>query len=117
MIWRTLAAITLIGACSELWPSGPDAGSPLARLAELSGKVTLTRRGAAASAEPGPLFGGDLIETGVWRGGTTIFMRALLKAHWITNRCVWAADSFEGLPPPNPEPSLYTAGTLAKTAA
>src|SRR5262249_28399950 len=44
---------------------------------------------------------GDFIETGVWRGGTTIFMRAMLKAYGITDRTVWVADSFEGLPPPN----------------
>jgi len=44
---------------------------------------------------------GDLIETGVWRGGTTIFMRAVLKAYSVTDRRVWVADSFEGLPPPN----------------
>ena len=44
---------------------------------------------------------GDLIETGVWRGGSTIFMRAILKAHNVKDRRVWVADSFEGLPPPN----------------
>lgn len=44
---------------------------------------------------------GDLIETGVWRGGATIFMRAILTAHGVTDRCVWVADSFAGLPPPN----------------
>jgi O-methyltransferase len=44
---------------------------------------------------------GDLIETGVWRGGATIFMRAILKAFAVTDRCVWVADSFEGLPRPN----------------
>lgn len=43
---------------------------------------------------------GDLIETGVWRGGATIFMRAHLAAHDITDRTVWVADSFDGLPPP-----------------
>lgn len=41
---------------------------------------------------------GDFIETGVWRGGATIFMRAILKAYGITDRTVWVADSFEGLP-------------------
>ena len=41
---------------------------------------------------------GDVIETGVWRGGATIFMRAVLKAYNITNRTIWVADSFEGLP-------------------
>jgi O-methyltransferase len=45
---------------------------------------------------------GDLIETGVWRGGATIFMRAVLKAHAVTDRRVWVADSFDGLPPPDP---------------
>ena len=44
---------------------------------------------------------GDLMETGVWRGGATILMRAILKVHGVTDRCVWAADSFEGLPPPD----------------
>lgn len=46
---------------------------------------------------------GDLVETGVWRGGVVILMRAILKAHRVTDRCVWAADSFEGLPAPNPQ--------------
>lgn len=44
---------------------------------------------------------GDLIETGVWRGGASIFMRATLKAHGVKDRTVWVADSFEGLPPPD----------------
>ena len=46
---------------------------------------------------------GDLIETGVWRGGATILMRAILKVNDVTDRCVWVADSFEGLPPPDPD--------------
>ena len=46
---------------------------------------------------------GDLIETGVWRGGATIFMRAMLKARGVTDRTVWVADSFEGLPEPDAE--------------
>ena len=45
---------------------------------------------------------GDLIETGVWRGGATIFMRGIVKAYGEINRRVWVADSFEGLPPPDP---------------
>jgi O-methyltransferase len=45
---------------------------------------------------------GDLIETGVWRGGSVIFMRAVLKAHGVADRRVWVADSFAGLPPPEP---------------
>jgi O-methyltransferase len=45
---------------------------------------------------------GDLIETGVLRGGCSILMRAVLKSYGVTDRCVWLADSFEGLPPPDP---------------
>ena len=44
---------------------------------------------------------GDLIETGVWRGGACIFMRGLLKAYGVRDRRVWVADSFHGLPPPD----------------
>lgn len=45
---------------------------------------------------------GDFIELGVWRGGAVILMRALLKEMNIADRDVWVADSFAGLPPPNP---------------
>jgi O-methyltransferase len=44
---------------------------------------------------------GDLVETGVWRGGSVIFMRAALKAHGVRDRTVWVADSFCGLPAPD----------------
>lgn len=43
---------------------------------------------------------GDFLEAGVWRGGAAILMRAVLKAYGVTDRRVWVADSFEGLPPP-----------------
>jgi O-methyltransferase len=46
---------------------------------------------------------GDLIECGVWRGGACILMRAVLAAYRDEDRCVWLADSFEGVPPPDPE--------------
>ncbi|HSV52316.1 MAG TPA: TylF/MycF/NovP-related O-methyltransferase [Burkholderiaceae bacterium] len=44
---------------------------------------------------------GDLMEAGVWRGGAAVLMRAVLQAHGIGDRCVWAADSFQGLPQPD----------------
>lgn len=50
---------------------------------------------------------GDLIETGVWRGGVTILFRGVLDAYSDTDRKVWVADSFEGLPAPNAD--LYPA--------
>lgn len=40
----------------------------------------------------------DFIETGVWRAGSCICMRGLLAAFGVTNRKVFVADSFEGLP-------------------
>jgi O-methyltransferase len=50
---------------------------------------------------------GDLIETGVWRGGACIFMKANLAAWGDTTRTVWLADSFQGLP--KPDASRYPA--------
>jgi len=44
---------------------------------------------------------GDFLEAGVWRGGASIFMRALLEAHEVRDRRVFVADSFAGLPIPN----------------
>ena len=44
---------------------------------------------------------GDFMETGVWRGGACIMMRAVLKAYHVADRRVIAADSFAGLPPPS----------------
>ena len=46
---------------------------------------------------------GDLLEAGVWRGGACIHMRGILAAYNVTDRRVWVADSFCGLPPPNPK--------------
>ncbi len=46
---------------------------------------------------------GDVIEAGVWRGGATIFMKAVLDIYGVADRNVWVADSFQGLPKPNPE--------------
>lgn len=49
---------------------------------------------------------GDFIETGAWRGGACIMARAVFKAYRANDRRVWVADSFCGLPQPNPK---YTA--------
>jgi O-methyltransferase len=46
---------------------------------------------------------GDFIETGVWRGGASIFVCGVLRAHGETRRHVWLADSFAGLPRPDGE--------------
>ncbi len=45
---------------------------------------------------------GDIIETGVWRGGAMIFARGVLRCYDQADRRVFVADSFQGLPEPNP---------------
>lgn len=60
---------------------------------------------------------GDLFEAGVWRGGAGILMRGLLAAAGDTTRRVWLADSFEGLPPPDPERYPADAGDVHHTYA
>jgi O-methyltransferase len=54
---------------------------------------------------------GDLIETGVWRGGSAIFMRAVLRAHEVNDRTVWCADSFEGMPVPKEKDAAIDANS------
>jgi O-methyltransferase len=46
---------------------------------------------------------GDVLEAGVWRGGASLLARTVLRALGDADRTVWLADSFAGLPPPNPE--------------
>lgn len=76
------------------WPSHAETMIGAKRMANLRYCVET----ALADRVPG-----DLIETGVWRGGAAIFMRAILFAHGVSDRIVWAADSFCGLPPPDAE--------------
>ena len=45
---------------------------------------------------------GDVIETGVWRGGSCIFMKKYIDMYNL-NKKVFVADSFEGLPKPKLE--------------
>ena len=63
---------------------------------------------------------GGLSETWVGRGGAAIFLRGMLKAYGERNRSVVAADSFRGVPEPDPiaypadqDSVLHTAGSLA----
>jgi hypothetical protein len=58
---------------------------------------------------------GDFMETGVWRGGACIYMRAILRAYGVTDRRVIVADSFEGLPPPDPGKYPADAGNQLHT--
>jgi hypothetical protein len=44
---------------------------------------------------------GDIVETGVWKGGASIFARALLRSYNESHRRVILCDSFKGLPKGN----------------
>ena len=75
------------------WPATAESMIGLRRLENLERCVIdVLRRGVP----------GDLIETGVWRGGAAILMRAVLEAYGEADRQVWVADSFQGLPKPDP---------------
>jgi hypothetical protein len=75
------------------WPAEAETMIGLRRLDNLEATIVdVVRRGVP----------GDLVETGVWRGGAVIFMRGVLRALGDPSRCVWACDSFAGLPPPDP---------------
>jgi hypothetical protein len=76
------------------WPSRAYTMIGLKRLANLEHCITQVLEQAIV---------GDLMETGVWRGGATIFMRAVLQAYGVSDRLVWVADSFQGLPPSDAE--------------
>jgi O-methyltransferase len=71
------------------WPPHAETMVGLARLANVRELTQI----ALADGVPG-----DLVETGVWRGGTAIYMRAILASAGDAARTVWACDSFEGLP-------------------
>jgi len=53
---------------------------------------------------------GDFLETGVWRGGACMFLKAILNRFGDTTRNVWLADSFQGLPKPTAEADQEKAG-------
>jgi O-methyltransferase len=76
------------------WPSDAETMIGMKRLDNVQACVTdALRRGVP----------GDLVEAGVWRGGVAILMRAVLAAYDDPARRVWLADSFRGLPEPDPE--------------
>lgn len=71
---------------------------PLARPTTLLTKSQLDLVEKAVLDVEANAVAGDYLEAGVWRGGTIILMRALIAAHGIAGRKVFAADSFAGIP-------------------
>lgn len=74
------------------WPSSADSMIGLKRLENIQFCVEEILKNKIE---------GDLIETGVWRGGAVIWMKGLLKAYENNDKIVWVADSFSGLPKPD----------------
>jgi len=76
----------------QFWPLYADTMVGMKRLDQLQSAIeTILDDGVE----------GDFIETGVWRGGACIFMRAALEAYGVSDRRVFVADSFAGLPEPD----------------
>ncbi len=44
---------------------------------------------------------GDIVETGIWRGGALIFAASFLEIYGVKGRKIFGCDSFEGLPKPS----------------
>ncbi len=71
------------------WPLHGHTMVGLARLSDLQRCVeSIVRDGVP----------GDLIETGSWRGGASMLMRATLDSLGAVDRTLWVADSFQGFP-------------------
>jgi O-methyltransferase len=76
-------------ACGMDWPLQGLTMAGLKRLDDLQACVEAV---VADGVE------GDLVETGAWRGGASILMRATLDALGATDRTVVVCDSFAGFP-------------------
>jgi O-methyltransferase len=88
------AAAPGVRALGMDWPAEAETMIGLARLHNLHACAKdVLRRGIA----------GDFMEAGVWRGGACIYLRAILAAFGDRARKVWVADSFQGVPPPDPD--------------
>lgn len=78
----------------KIWPSKAISMIGLARL----DNIKLLLENVIRDKIPG-----DFLEAGVWRGGACVFAKGLLNSYNETDRNVILADSFEGLPPPDPK--------------
>ena len=104
--WLALHDLDVVRHSPPLWPAEAETMVTLPRLDNLQaclGRVVVDD------------IPGDFIETGVWRGGTSIFARGVLRALGDTARKVWVADSFQGLPKPDPARYPVDAGDVCWT--
>lgn len=85
---------------------GPGAALPAARAPT-----------AAAGAAPACVT--RRAECGVWRGGASLFAKAVLDVHGAVGREVHLVDSFQGLPPPTTDKDelVCEGGAMTTTGA
>lgn len=90
------------------WPTNGTTMVGMRRLDHLQSCVeTVVREGVP----------GNLIEAGVWRGGASMLMRATLRMCGASDREVWLADSFEGLPSAHPDYPIDVGADILSTYA
>ena len=97
-IWEIDPPRYPVGPTAPGWKSEPDAP---ATAETMIGRLRMDNLIDCLSMVLDDDVPGDLVETGVWRGGATILMRGALAAWEDTDRSVWVADSFRGLPSPD----------------
>ena len=93
-------------ALGKIWPSKAVSMLGLARLNNIKAlldKVLIDN------------IPGDFLEAGVWRGGACIYAKGILDSWGDNIRQVIVADSFEGLPPPDPKKYPVDNGDLHHT--
>ena len=89
------------GIAAEMWEEGRDFPVPYPPIYTMVGRRRLDNLIECIPSVINDGGAGDVLEAGVWRGGTCILMRGVLVAAGDRSRRVYVADSFEGLPPPD----------------
>lgn len=116
LLEQTLTGMLYQDEAISPWSSGFDADTRAvgrdwpARAETMIGTARMRNLRTACETVLAEGVPGDFIETGVWRGGACIYMRAILEACGDAERRVFVADSFQGLPPPDPEAFPADAG-------
>ena len=94
--------------CMQMYVMGgpwPKLGTTMAGHKRLQNVATLLLNARSANVA------GSYVECGVWRGGMSIFAKAVIEVYQMQRR-VYLCDSFQGLPPPRsgslrPDETIY----------
>lgn len=94
------AALAELAACKESGLHFADRLRYVTAAATMIGRKRLDNIETCLNTVIGEGVPGAFVECGVWRGGACAYAKALLMATGETEREVWLADSFAGLPKP-----------------